>query len=102
MHSVHRIDAEGIIKVADFGLSVDIYSSNYYRQGKEETKLPIRWMAVESIVDGIFSEKSDVVSWPTIKLKLMPVCLHMSFTNSILSIQGQESQLYIALQSTNS
>ena len=49
--------------MADFGLSVDIYSANYYRQGKEqeEMKLPIRWMAVESIMDGIYTEKSDVV-----------------------------------------
>ena len=49
--------------MADFGLSVDIYSTNYYRQGKEqqEMKLPIRWMAVESIMDGIYTEKSDVV-----------------------------------------
>ncbi len=62
MISLHRIDAKGIIKVADFGLSEDVYTSNYYCQGKEkETKLPIRWMAVESIVDGIYSEKSDVV-----------------------------------------
>ena len=63
MISLHRIDAEGIIKVADFGLSEDIYSSNYYRQGKEDEgmKLPIKWMAVESILDGIFTEKSDVV-----------------------------------------
>ena len=62
MISLHRIDAEGIIKVADFGLSEDVYSTNYYRQGKEdEMKLPIRWMAVESIMDGIYTEKSDVV-----------------------------------------
>ena len=49
--------------MADFGLSVDIYSTNYYRQGneQEETKLPIRWLAVESIMDGIYTEKSDVV-----------------------------------------
>ena len=62
MISLLRIDADGIIKVADFGLSVDIYTTNYYRQGKEqEIKLPIRWMAVESIMDGIYTEKSDVV-----------------------------------------
>ena len=51
--------------MADFGLSVDIYSSNYYRQGKEEeeTKLPIRWMALESIMDGVYTEKTDVVRY---------------------------------------
>ena len=59
-----RMDAAGVIKVADFGLSEDIYTSTYYRQEKSDTavKLPVRWMPPESIADGIFTEKSDVVS----------------------------------------
>ena len=59
-----RMDASGVIKVADFGLSEDIYTSTYYRQEKSDTavKLPVRWMPPESIADGIFTEKSDVVS----------------------------------------
>ena len=58
------MDASGVIKVADCGLSEEIYSSTYYRQKKSDTavKLPVRWMAPESTSDGIFSEKSDVVS----------------------------------------
>ena len=58
-----RIDANFVIKVADFGLSEDIYARNYFRQMKEESgiKLPIRWMALESLQDGIFTEKTDVV-----------------------------------------
>jgi len=58
------MDASGIIKVADFGLSEDIYTSTYYRQKKGDTavKLPVKWMPPESIADGIFTEKSDVVS----------------------------------------
>ena len=57
-----------MIKVADFGLSEDIYALNYFRQGqlKDEgeppVKLPVRWMALESLTDGIFTEKTDVVS----------------------------------------
>ena len=53
-----------MIKVADFGLSEDIYTSRYYQQEKSDTpaKLPARWMPPESIADGIFTEKSDVVS----------------------------------------
>ena len=53
-----------MIKVADFGLSEDIYTSTYYRQEKSDTavKLPVKWMPPESIADGIFTEKSDVVS----------------------------------------
>ena len=55
-----------MIKVADFGLSEDIYARHYFRQGPEEkgganAKLPVRWMAIESLNDGIFTEKTDVV-----------------------------------------
>ncbi len=59
-----RIDADFVIKVADFGLSERLYSRNYFRQRKDEgdLKLPIKWMAIESLRDGVFSEKSDVVS----------------------------------------
>ena len=52
--------------MADFGLSVDVYSHNYFKQFKDSefaaVKLPVKWMALESIHDGIFSEKTDVVS----------------------------------------
>ena len=59
----YRLDTNGIIKVADFGLSKSLYEKLYYKQEKDETvKLPVKWMAIESINDGIFSEKSDVVS----------------------------------------
>ena len=52
-----------MIKVADFGLAESLSSSkNYFRQDKDNpTKLPIKWLALESIHDGVFSEKSDVV-----------------------------------------
>ena len=60
-----RIDDHGIIKVADFGLTEEVYASNYFKQLKDNTatvKLPVKWMALESLHDGLFSEKSDVVS----------------------------------------
>ena len=58
----YRIDKTGVIKVADFGLAKNTYEKMYFRQDKgEPVKLPVKWMAVESIEDGVFSEKSDVV-----------------------------------------
>ena len=66
----YRIDLNDVIKVADFGLTRDVYSKNYFRQvsaekegeeGEGPVKLPVRWMALESLHDGIFTEKTDVV-----------------------------------------
>ncbi|CAI8027539.1 Tyrosine-protein kinase transforming protein SEA [Geodia barretti] len=64
------IDENFVLKVADFGLSEDIYARNYFRQtglqdseGETPIKLPVRWMAVESLHDGIFTEKTDVWSF---------------------------------------
>ncbi|CAI8057306.1 Tyrosine-protein kinase transforming protein SEA [Geodia barretti] len=60
------IDEKNMIKVADFGLSENVYSSGgYVCQSNEEAvareeKVPIRWMAPESIESGRYSEKTDV------------------------------------------
>ncbi|XP_068424815.1 tyrosine-protein kinase Mer [Clinocottus analis] len=45
--------------VADFGLSKKIYSGDYYRQGRI-AKMPVKWIAVESLADRVFTVKSDV------------------------------------------
>lgn len=64
-----RIDEKFVIKVADFGLSEDVYCKDYFRQALKGNvdqegviKLPIKWMALESLSDGLFTEKTDVVS----------------------------------------
>ena len=60
-YPLFRLDADGNIKVADFGLSEDVYTTGYFRQGRGNVKLPFKWMAPESMTDGIFNEKTDVV-----------------------------------------
>jgi len=51
-----------MIKVADFGLSRDIYERDYYSCDGRRSRLPIKWMAIESLEKGVFTTKSDVVS----------------------------------------
>ncbi|XP_078515778.1 tyrosine-protein kinase receptor TYRO3 [Lissotriton helveticus] len=45
--------------VADFGLSKKIYSGDYYRQGSA-SKLPVKWLALESLADNVYTVSSDV------------------------------------------
>lgn len=47
------------IKVADFGLTRDVYERNYYRPSKQQ-EMPIRWMSIEAIELERFTTKSDV------------------------------------------
>ena len=52
--------------MADFGLTEDMYGTNYFRRRKSVTgsdeKVPIKWMAPESIEIDVYTEATDVVS----------------------------------------
>ena len=47
------------MKVADFGLSRDVYAGKVYHS-KRSRKLPIKWMSPEAIHDHVFTAESDV------------------------------------------
>lgn len=53
------VTADMTIKIGDFGMGRDVYYSEYYRKGGKGM-LPVRWMAPESLRDGICTSKSDV------------------------------------------
>ena len=52
------VGSDDRVKVSDFGLMRQIYEDVY--SIKKTKKLPVKWMAPESIVDGIFTIKSDM------------------------------------------
>lgn len=60
---VSRLDETYTVKVADFGMARDIYDKEYYSiQDHKQVKLPVKWMAIESLQTQKFTTKSDVVS----------------------------------------
>ena len=48
--------------MADFGLSRDIYTREYYASEDHSARLPVKWMALESLTKAHYSTRSDVVS----------------------------------------
>jgi len=54
--------SDNVVKICDFGLAKDIYKTDNY-QKKTDGPLPIKWMALESIRDRVFSTQSDVWSF---------------------------------------
>ena len=68
-----RIDDKQQVKVADFGLSHELHDREYYSSKDHKAKLPIKWMAIESLEDFIFTTKSDVVSGQNCNFKELPV-----------------------------
>uniref|UniRef100_A0A8C5AFH3 Tyrosine-protein kinase receptor n=1 Tax=Gadus morhua TaxID=8049 RepID=A0A8C5AFH3_GADMO len=64
------------VKIGDFGMTRDIYETDYYRKGGKGL-LPVRWMAPESLKDGVFTAHSDcwsfgVVLWEITTLAEQP------------------------------
>ncbi|KAE9550635.1 hypothetical protein FO519_006152 [Halicephalobus sp. NKZ332] len=49
-----------VAKISDFGLSCDPDETTALYKASFNKKLPIKWLALEAIVDRIFSEKTDV------------------------------------------
>uniref|UniRef100_A0A7N8WKG8 Tyrosine-protein kinase receptor n=1 Tax=Mastacembelus armatus TaxID=205130 RepID=A0A7N8WKG8_9TELE len=50
------------VKIGDFGMTRDIYETDYYRKGGKGL-LPVRWMSPESLKDGVFTTMTDVWSF---------------------------------------
>nr|CAB3263366.1 uncharacterized protein LOC780869 [Phallusia mammillata] len=64
------VDSNESVRVADFGLSRDLFDRDYYRSSVK-TQLPLKWMPPESIKYGKYGEKSDVWSYGVVIWEIM-------------------------------
>ncbi|XP_040891054.1 macrophage-stimulating protein receptor-like isoform X2 [Toxotes jaculatrix] len=66
------LDETFTVKVADFGMARDIYDKEYYSiQDHRRAKLPVKWMAIESLQTQKFTIKSDVWSYGILMWELL-------------------------------
>jgi len=72
---VDRVDRDRVVKVADFGLARFIEEKEYYRPIDRTRALPIKWMALESMTEEIFTTKSDVVRKIVLQAVFRAICL---------------------------
>ena len=65
------LDSDLSAKVADFGLSRDIYEREYYSSDNKKCKLPVKWMSPESLEKGSYNTKTDVWSYGVLVWELL-------------------------------
>ncbi|KAJ8257911.1 hypothetical protein GJAV_G00191050 [Gymnothorax javanicus] len=66
------LDESYTVKVADFGMARDVLDKEYYSiQNHRKAKLPVKWMAIESLQTQKFTTKSDVWSFGVLMWELL-------------------------------
>ena len=56
-----RLDENMLIKISDFGMTIDIHERDFYRVEHQSKPAPVRWMSLEAIQYSVLSTKNDIV-----------------------------------------
>lgn len=90
------VAADLTVKIGDFGMTRDIYATDYYKKGGEGL-LPVRWMSPEALRDGVYTVQGDVwsygvVLWEIVTLAAQPYpgLSHEQVLNHVISRQTME------------
>lgn len=79
---VDSVDERLRVKVTDSALARDLFPDDYHCLGDNENR-PIRWMAMETLVQRKFSPASDVVRESALKLLAMQPAGHVRYARCI-------------------
>ncbi|KAL0112809.1 hypothetical protein PUN28_012223 [Cardiocondyla obscurior] len=59
-----------VCKISDFGLTRDVYEDDAYLK-RSKGRVPVKWMALESLADHVYTSKSDVWSFGVLLWELV-------------------------------
>ncbi|XP_066991622.2 proto-oncogene tyrosine-protein kinase receptor Ret [Anabrus simplex] len=64
------VGAGKVCKISDFGLTRDVYEDDAYLK-RSKGRVPVKWMALESLADHMYTSKSDVWSFGVLMWELV-------------------------------
>jgi len=64
------MNSQRVAKIADFGMTRRMYETDYYKFSRK-AMMPIRWMAPESLHDGVFTPKTDVWAFGVVLFEIV-------------------------------